>query len=113
MSDVVNARRIAQLNDAFRSNPTNGAGRFVMTRSVIDLPSEIVACAVAVMTNFKDFTEDNDPYGEHDFGAFDIQGHKFFWKIDYYDETCTYGSENPADEEKTTRHLVLMLSSDY
>jgi hypothetical protein len=31
------------------------------------------------------FTEDNDPHGEHDFGSFDHDGNRIFWKIDYYD----------------------------
>jgi hypothetical protein len=28
--------------------------------------------------------EDNDPHGEHDFGAFEHEGQRIFWKIDYY-----------------------------
>ncbi len=30
--------------------------------------------AVAAVAAFCDFSEDNDPYGERDFGAFEIQG---------------------------------------
>jgi hypothetical protein len=26
-------------------------------------------------------TDDNDPHGEHDFGAFDHAGERIFWKI--------------------------------
>ena len=52
------------------------------------------------MRTFTDFTPDNDPYGEHDFGSFELANHKFFWKIDYYDKTMTYGSEDPADPEQ-------------
>jgi hypothetical protein len=29
---------------------------------------------------FNDFTKDNDPYGEHDFGHFEIAGDTFYWK---------------------------------
>ena len=36
--------------------------------------------------DFSDFNEDNDPYGEHDFGSFTVSGVKVFWKMDYYDE---------------------------
>ena len=32
---------------------------------------------------------------------------------DYYDERCEFGSADPADPEKTTRVLTLMLAEDY
>jgi hypothetical protein len=59
------------------------------------------------------FTTDNDPNGEHDFGSFTLVGRKFFWKIEYYDKELRYGSENPADPGVTTRVLTLMLASEY
>ena len=62
---------------------------------------------------FDAFTEDNDPHGEHDFGAFDHAGHRIFWKIDYYDQSLEFGSENPADPAKTTRVLTIMLADEY
>jgi uncharacterized protein DUF3768 len=52
-----------------------------------------------------DFNTNDDPYGEHDFGSFELAGEKFFWKIDYYDSLCEFGSEDPGDPEKTTRVL--------
>ena len=36
--------------------------------------------------DYTDFNEDNDLYGEHDFGSLKIAGQKIFWKIDYYVE---------------------------
>src|SRR5262249_16318525 len=33
----------------------------------------------------------------------DNNGQRFFWAIDYYDETCTYRSRDPCDEFVTTR----------
>ena len=36
-----------------------------------------------------------------------------FWKIDYHDERCEFGSEDPSDPTRTTRVLTLMLSSEY
>ena len=59
------------------------------------------------------FTRDNDPYGEHDFGHFELVGRSFYWKIDYYDPKCEFGSEDPADPKKTTRVLTLMLAAEY
>ena len=62
---------------------------------------------------FDSFTEDNDPHGERDFGAFEHEGQRIFWKIDYYDRALTYGSENPADPQQTVRVLTIMLASEY
>jgi uncharacterized protein DUF3768 len=63
--------------------------------------------------DFDTFTEENDPYGEHDFGALDFDGKRFFWKIDYYDTNLQYRSEDPADTEKTDRVLTIMLADEY
>jgi Protein of unknown function (DUF3768) len=65
------------------------------------------------MIEFGDFTPDNDPYGEHDFGCFELGACKFMWKIDYYDQRCEFGSEDPSDPRRTTRVLTLMLASEY
>ena len=67
----------------------------------------------ALYACFDDFNADNDPHGEHDFGAFQIEHLKFFWKIDYYDKDLCYGSENPTDPDVTERVLTLMLAEEY
>ena len=102
---------IRALNDAFRT--TFRGGKVLMTPSVEDLPDCVKADALVQVAEFKNFTEANDPHGEHDFGSFVLVSRKFFWKIDYYDKQCERGSEDPADPEKTTRVLTLMLAEDY
>lgn len=62
---------------------------------------------------FTDFTEDNDPHGEHDFAGFDQQGERIFWKIDYYDLELEMGSFDPSDPAVTLRVLTIMLGSEY
>lgn len=62
---------------------------------------------------FDDFTEDNDPHQEHDFGAFDFKGEKIFWKIDYYAHDLQHRSEDPADLKETMRALTIMLADEY
>lgn len=62
---------------------------------------------------YEDFTPDNDPYGEHDFGQFDFEDITIFWKIDYYDKNLQYGSSAPEDPEKTRRVLTIMTAQDY
>jgi hypothetical protein len=62
---------------------------------------------------FDAFTPDNDPYRERDFGAFEHNGDRIFWKIDYYDRSMTKGSEDPSDPGQTLRLLTIMLASEY
>ena len=103
--------RIQELNDAFRR--TFQGGQVLISASVSALSPDIVAQALQRVRTFNEFTEDNDPYGEHDFGSFELTSHKFLWKIDYYDKSMTYGSEDPVDPEQTTRVLTVMLAEDY
>jgi type I restriction enzyme, R subunit len=63
--------------------------------------------------NFNEFTEDNDPHGEHDFGAIELDGEMYFWKFDYFDPSMEYGSDDPSDPTKTTRVLTIMHRSEY
>ncbi len=65
------------------------------------------------MRCFNAFDKGNDPWGEHDFGAFAQDGEKLFWKIDAYDLSMTMGSPNPANEAVTVRVLTIMLSEEY
>jgi Protein of unknown function (DUF3768) len=102
---------IAVLNDEFRS--TLEGGKIMVTAAVNALPVEARAAAIVAVQASAVFTEENDPYGEHDCASFELGGETFFWKIDYYDETCTYGSQDPCDPDKTIRVLTLMLASDY
>lgn len=103
--------KIAALNDAFRT--TFRGGRVVVTASIDVLPDCVKAAALKKVAEFTEFTEANDPHGEHDFGSFELVNRMFFWKIDYYDKTLQYGSEDPSDPDKTMRVLTLMLAEDY
>ncbi len=51
---------------------------------------------------FAIFTGDNDPWREHDFGAFEFKGEKMFWKIDNYNGNEGYELV-----------LTVMLASEY
>ena len=106
-----NAERIRMLNDNFRS--TFIGGHVLMTAGVSELPMDVKANALLKVKSFNEFTRDNDPYGEHDFGFFEVAGDTFYWKIDYYDTDCQQGSEDPSDPAKTTRVLTIMLASEY
>lgn len=65
------------------------------------------------MQRFDTFTPDNDPHGEHDFGLLTVSGHRVMFKIDYYDPSMSYGSEDPSDPARTCRVLTIMLAGEY
>ena len=113
LTDNQSRERIRELNDAFRKTLDPGLGRTVCTAGVTALPSDVCAMAIRKVATFDDFSADNDPHGEHDFGSFDLAGDRFFWKIDYYDPTLEFGSDDPADPSKTTRVLTLMFAAEY
>jgi hypothetical protein len=103
--------QIRLLNDELRIH--HRGGRIVITRGIQALGAEAVQRIDQAIASFDRFTKDNDPYGEHDFGSFEVNGHQFLWKIDYYNAQCLCASEDPSDPEKTTRVLTLMLAQDY
>lgn len=112
MTSISSASRIRDLNDAMR-NTGISSGRWMMTAGVQALGPDFVLLSSRAVQTFSAFTDDNDPYGEHDFGAFDLAGERLFWKIDYYDRDLRYGSDDPADPAVTTRVLTIMLASEY
>ncbi len=103
---------IRRLNDSFRRS-LSGGGKRLMTAGIAALPYPDQAAILGKVIAFDQFTEDNDPHGEHDFGAFDHAGQRIFWKIEYYDPSEEFGSEDPADPAKTTRVLTIMLADEY
>ena len=107
MTDNTTAK-IRELNDQFRKQ-----GHYHLTTGIRGLGVAEQWEIATRVSRFDSFTPDNDPYGEHDFGAFDFKGKKVFWKIDYYDNTLTGGSENPACADTTTRVLTVMLANEY
>ena len=103
--------RIRDLNDEFRRTFVGGV--VVVTAGVEAMPAEQRKSLLAKVRAFETFSEDNDPHGEHDFGAVDETGVRYFWKIDYYDRDMTMGSEDAADPTVTTRVLTVMLAEEY
>ena len=112
MQQVIDkAERIAALNDRFRQ--TFWGGKVMMTQGVQELVDDLQAKLFRAVSEFDDFTEDNDPHREHDFGRIRFDEYTFFWKIDYFDQTMCFGAEDPSDRQNTTRVLTIMLASEY
>lgn len=111
-STLASAQTIRDLNDVFRRDGF-ASGQWMLTSGVTDLGPEFVVLAIRAVRSFADFSEGNDPYGEHDFGSFNLAGETLFWKIDYYDLTLTSGSDDTSDPSGTRRVLTIMLASEY
>ena len=91
---------IRRLNDAARSNPGTASSANV-TLGFQSLPDADRFAALAAIVGFSRFDGDNDPYGEHDFGAVyrlttggwtqerpkdeKTIAETVFWKVDLYD----------------------------
>lgn len=103
--------RIRVLNDNFRS--TFVGGQLVMTQGVDALPLDTKARVLLAVQSFSNFTKDNDPHREHDFGSFNVEGETYFFKVDYYSLDMESGSEDPADPNVTTRVLTIMRADEY
>ena len=103
--------RIRALNDDFRRTFVGGA--VMITTGVEALPADQRKSLLAKVRAFDAFTDDNDPHGEHDFGAVDEGGVRYFWKVDCYDRNTEFGSPDPADPAVTTRVLTIMRAEEY
>ena len=103
---AVRATEIARLNDRFRGMCFD----VLYTAGVRDSIMDLVGLSVAV-ENYNRFTEDNDPYGEHDFGSLVFENKKIFWKIDYYDKELRLWCDPLSPDCR--RVLTIMLAEEY
>jgi hypothetical protein len=110
-----------RLNDLTRSQPTIANASWVMTQGVAVLltdnddkpdPARLTTLRTALAT-FNHWPEGNDPYGEHDFGAFDLFGERLFFKIDYYHPDHDSHAPVPSSIELCRRVLTIMLADEY
>ncbi len=104
-------QRIRDLNDQFRKYRVGGY--FCITDGIVALGHPTYLNIIKAVAEFDDFTDDNDPHKEHDFGVINIQGQNIFWKIDYYNNNQQYASPDPSDPDVTIRYLTIMLAAEY
>jgi len=105
-TEVVRATEIARLNDRARGMCLD----VLYTPGVRDGIMDLIGLSVAI-ENYSKFTEDNDPYGEHDFGSLVYEGKKIFWKIDYYDKELKFWCDPLSLDCR--RVLTIMLAEEY
>jgi Protein of unknown function (DUF3768) len=100
--------QIRALNDELRQRLTGGMA--VITTGVAALGLEAVARIVKTIEVYDDFCHANDPHEEHDFGAFDADGKRIFFKIDLYEEPEV---KSPNGDPVVNRVLTIMLAEEY
>src|SRR3954454_21412747 len=107
------AERGRALNDLLRVTMMSQAGKVMMTAGVAARDDDTRTRLFAAVREFCGFTESNDPHKEHDFGALDLDGIRYLWKIDYYDLAMEYHSHDPADPKKTIRVVTVMRADEF
>lgn len=105
-------KEIAAGNDLFRSTMIlSPRHQLVLSEGVAALDQEILSEVITAVREFSEFSPDNDPHREHDFGAVEVAGTKYIWKIDYYDREWRYGADPYM--ELPSRLLTIMKASEY
>jgi hypothetical protein len=113
MSDTspIKAARIRELNDQLRCQAIGG--RVVITRGIQALGADDLRAVLSAVARFDDFTEDNDPWGEHDCAILTVDGRRVLFKIDYFDHDLAYHSPDASDPVVTERVMTVMLAEEY
>jgi uncharacterized protein DUF3768 len=113
MSDCSSAKtaRIRELNDQLRRKAIGG--RVVITRGIEVLGAAGISEVLTAVVRFDDFTEDNDPWGEHDCAILTVNARPVLFKIDYYDLGLRWHSPDASDPAATQRVMTIMLAEEY
>lgn len=113
MTDDNKKARIRELNDELRTKGYSRNGKIVAMGALAQNGEAKQIRVVLGASSHTDWNSGDDPYGEHDFGKFEIEGEAFIFKIDYYALDEIHGSEHPDDPSVTIRVMTLMYASDY
>ncbi|MGB3417978.1 MAG: DUF3768 domain-containing protein [Mesorhizobium sp.] len=100
-----------QLNDTFRM--TFAGGKVLLSQGVAALHPDARNEVLRAVRLFSEFSPENDPYEEHDFGAVMCRDVRYFWKVDYYDLELRHRSPDPSDPAFTIRVLTIMRGDEY
>ena len=106
-----NKKKIAALNDLCRT-AMGVAGRVYQTPGICAMSEADQSAIRERVETFDEFGPDNDPHGEHDFGAFEYGGRADLLEDRLLRSAMEYGSEDPSDAGQTTRVLTIMLASE-
>lgn len=105
------ADRLRHLNDTFRR--TFSGGNVVVSRGVMLLAPDDRCALFQAVREYDSFKPEDDPFGEHEFGAVVFKNQRFFWCIDYYDLDLRRSSPDPTDPAFTVRIMTIVLGGEY
>src|SRR4051812_20018540 len=98
-SAVAEQSRIATirtLNDRLRQ--TGQGGKTVVTPGVVSQTADIARSIYKAVSEFSNFSAENDPHDEHDCASLGVKGLSVIWKVDYYDRSMTAHSPTPTTQ---------------
>lgn len=117
----MDSERVASVNDMVRERVPGLRAKYVFTKGVNDLLAKEAKRRTRVKLEVieelfqtiskTEIDPGDDPHGERDFGVFYFLGQKFFWKIDYYDQS--FESFECPYEGNPIRLLTVMLADEY
>ena len=95
---------IAMRNDRLRTSipRISKPDLCVITKGIADMSVDDQVEIMTIVKEYTAFNDDNDPWGEHDFGCFYYNGIKMFWKIDNY-----------AGDQGLRLVLTILLAEEY
>ncbi len=104
----IKTARVRELNDQLRCQAIGG--RVLITRGIEALGADGVRAVLAAVARFDEFSEDNDPWGEHDCAVLTVAERRIIFKVDLYEDLEVKGADG---QPITTRVLTIMLAEEY
>jgi Protein of unknown function (DUF3768) len=97
-----------QIRAAYDKLRTTGeGGSMYQTDGFASLPEADRQLAISKIRLFNDFTPENDPHGEHDFGSVKVNGVRIYFKCE------THGILHMNGKVKKQRMMTVMLADEY
>lgn len=88
-------------------------GQIFVTSAVDALNEDMKFRLIQAIRNFDEFDGGNDPYHQHDFGKVELEGTAYYFKVDAYDLSLEYASDDPANELITRRVMTVLRADEY
>jgi hypothetical protein len=105
------SHQIAKGNDMLRTSFKGSKWDKIRLTNAVVWSGKFHAIKEAIK-KFNAFSEDNDPYKEHDFGMVTVSGDSYYFKFDYYDKELRFGAD-PYEDTCFRRVMTVMHTKEY